>query len=1044
MVEIEFEYLEKKILIHANLSDYFNIIFNKFYQKSGTDPNSVIFMAHSKNITEDLKLEDIMDETEKLNQKIHITVYPININNKNKIIEQSKEIICPKCSEQCRIKFDDYFIELFDCKYKHVTKMRLDEFEENQKLDLAKIKCDTCKIKNIGSIYNNKFFYCQNCSINLCDLCKEVHNNNHFIIKYDQKNYLCPYHNEFYIKYCHSCKFNYCPKCNNNVHLNHNVESLEEIISDPDNKREELDKIQNEVNIFINNIKKIISGLNELIVNMESYYKILNNIYNNYDVKNKNYQSLDNMNQININSDIYLEITEINNNINYKEKLKSIFDIYYKMKGKNNTDPFDFFSNEYNYNNNESKTLLLFSDIPSNLKKETKISPTSIYRCNYCPYVPLMKIMYKGYKVFMEYRCQNGHYSYEELNDFYQRNKRNSINSAICCIGYEINDGKQNFYYCNDCQKYYCENDKTAHEKNDDKEHNLINLKNINSICNEHLNIINDYCLDCHKNICFKCKSHSKHKKVSLSSIIVDDNKLLEYRNKLNKLKGDFNQFYDECDKALKEVLEYIKNFNSNLKRFKNVNDCSFNICEDLLNSYQYFKDNDMLNYEIIENLNSILNFNETKFNIDKKFDCIAKFIYINSIIKLEYSTLFKLKHNFINFDYQITEEEEKLIKSKNVNLNNMAYQKITDRNFENTYYGFFKYDPNGNETMYEINGFGIKLNKHYKYMGEFKNGKCHGYGVYYFESGAYKFAKNNLDTTEAFKLYAISGQIEFCLYTKIIDKYQKYGVYYIEMPNGTRKINIIKSNNFDDYGLMYNINGEFYEGYFLSNIRHGYGIFNSRAEGKSKTGLFYKGELKFGRLKHKDWVSEGEFNMGLKDGYIVEYDQLKRIQFEGIYKDGKREGFGINYYDNGNTSYKGYYTNNLEDKFGFMFNSSGKVFYAGGIDKGQKRGFGIYYAYGQKGNKLYQYTGNWVDDDKCDGYLLKKYPDGDYFFGETKMFVYQTFMNYRLGTKVYYGDTKLSSTRREGYGETTYSDGKTEKGIYIDDAFIYNYNDYI
>ena len=77
-------------------------------------------------------------------------------------------------------------------------------------------------------------------------------------------------------------------------------------------------------------------------------------------------------------------------------------------------------------------------------------------------------------------------------------------------------------------------------------------------------------------------------------------------------------------------------------------------------------------------------------------------------------------------------------------------------------------------------------------------------------------------------------------------------------------------------------------------------------------------------------------------------------------------------------------------------------------------------------------WTGNWVDDDKCDGYLLKKYPDGDYFFGDTKMFVYQTFMQYKLGNKIYIGDTQLSSTKREGYGETTYSDGNVEKGIYI------------
>ena len=167
---------------------------------------------------------------------------------------------------------------------------------------------------------------------------------------------------------------------------------------------------------------------------------------------------------------------------------------------------------------------------------------------------------------------------------------------------------------------------------------------------------------------------------------------------------------------------------------------------------------------------NKSYNINEdVKFNMDKNFHCIARLIYINSIIKLEYNTLFKLKDNFINFDFQITEEEEALIISKNKNINdNLEYQKFYDKNFENTYYGFFKYDPDGNERQYDINGFGIKLNKNYKYVGEFKDGKCHGYGIYYFDSGAFKFTKEDHNTTQAFKLYTLSGQVEFCKYNKI------------------------------------------------------------------------------------------------------------------------------------------------------------------------------------------------------------------------------------------------------------------------------------
>ena len=268
----------------------------------------------------------------------------------------------------------------------------------------------------------------------------------------------------------------------------------------------------------------------------------------------------------------------------------------------------------------------------------------------------------------------------------------------------------------NDCKTYFCEKDKISHEKMDKKLHNLINLKNIYNICNEHLNIINKYCQDCHKNICNRYTKHINHKKVPLSKLIIENNKIIDYKNKLNKLKKDYNNFYDECDKTIIEVLDFIETFNENLKKFKIVNDYSFNICNDLLNSYQYLKNKNSLNYETIENVKSILNFNDIKFNMDKNFNCLARLIYINNIIKLEYNTLFKLNNNFINFDFQITEDEEKLIKRKNMN-NNLEYKKIIDKRFESTYYGYFTYNPDGNETSYEINDFGIKIDKNSKYI---------------------------------------------------------------------------------------------------------------------------------------------------------------------------------------------------------------------------------------------------------------------------------------------------------------------------------------
>ena len=756
MVELEFEIDQDKIIVQANLTDSFNNVFTHFYTKTNIEPDSVVFMVRASKIQGDKKISELINEEEKQNKIMHIKVFRNYNSDKNdKVIVDSKQVICPKCSEHCRIKIEDYIIKLFDCKNNHNIKMGFDEFKHSQKIDLSKITCDSCKYKNMGNTYNNNFYICLNCKFNLCVLCKEKHNQKHNkkhnIINYDQKNYICPKHYDFYFKYCKNCRLNLCIMCKHE-HSHHIIEPFENIISNTDNKRDELDKLKKEIDIFNKNVKKIIKGLNQLIDNLETYYKIFDNIFNNFEIQNKNYQVLLNINQINENSNIYKEIHDININNNNNEKIKNIFNIFYKMKRNIDTDPFNFMNNSIsNDNSDEPLSLSLFSSIPSYIKKENKISKDTIYRCNYCPYTPLMRIMYKGYKVYMEYRCQNRHYSYEKLYDFYQRNKLNSINSVICSVGHEINDGNLEFYYCNDCMKYFCEKDKSAHEKNNNKPHNLINVKMIDNICIKHSNIISDYCLDCHKNICNKCKHHSKHKKVNISNCIIKDEKILEYKNKINKLKDDYNNFYNECDSTIREVLAYIDGFNENLKTFKNVNDYSFNICEDLLNSYQYLKNKNSLNYEIIENINSILNFNDIKFKMDKNFNCLARFVYINNLIKLEYNTLFKLNQNFINFDFQITEEEEKLIKNKNKGIKNgLEYKRVVDKNFESIYYGYFENDEEGEE---QINGFGIKVSKNFKYIGDFKNGNEYGYGFYYFDNGSFKINFEKEDSDEVYKL---------------------------------------------------------------------------------------------------------------------------------------------------------------------------------------------------------------------------------------------------------------------------------------------------
>ena len=109
---------------------------------------------------------------------------------------------------------NDYKIYLYDCKNGHrKNNILLEEFENTQNINISEIVCNICKEQNNSNTYNNEFYKCITCDLNICPICKIKHDNNHNIINYEQKNYICNKHNEIYIKYCNECKMNICILC---------------------------------------------------------------------------------------------------------------------------------------------------------------------------------------------------------------------------------------------------------------------------------------------------------------------------------------------------------------------------------------------------------------------------------------------------------------------------------------------------------------------------------------------------------------------------------------------------------------------------------------------------------------------------------------------------------------------------------------------------------------------------------------------------------------------------------------------------------------
>ena len=294
MVEVEFIYNGQKTTIQCNINEKLIEIYNKYIIKKGKNLNDIYFVYDGNKIKEnikDLNINELANNIDKDRKKMNILVYDKDINKEKNNIIKLKEIICNKCGENIKILIDNYKIKLYGCKNKHeINNISFEEFENNQIIDESKIECNICKIKNKGNTYENIFYKCNSCKINLCPLCKLNHDKSHNIINYDLKYYICDIHNEKYISYCKKCNKNICLYCGNE-HNNHEINIYK--ILDKNKKINELNELKKKIDKLNKDIKYIINILNNVMNNIKIYYNICNNYINNYDIKKINYEKLE-------------------------------------------------------------------------------------------------------------------------------------------------------------------------------------------------------------------------------------------------------------------------------------------------------------------------------------------------------------------------------------------------------------------------------------------------------------------------------------------------------------------------------------------------------------------------------------------------------------------------------------------------------------------------------------------------------------------------------------------------------------------------------
>ena len=199
-------------------------------------------------------------------------------------------------------------------------------------------------------------------------LCLSIHNKNHNIINYERKNYICEIHNEGFISYCQTCKKNLCFLCETETHegqgheiilLKKLVKRKNSLIDELNNKKSKIDKIKNE-KIILTDI------LNEKIKFMEKYYNLYKDIIANFNLANRNYQILFNLDDF-FKTDIFEDLDNIISSKNIEKNDDHLFNevkmdkdiLVIKYNIDKSQDKIDIFGSRFVENNSNNFTLIL-------------------------------------------------------------------------------------------------------------------------------------------------------------------------------------------------------------------------------------------------------------------------------------------------------------------------------------------------------------------------------------------------------------------------------------------------------------------------------------------------------------------------------------------------------------------------------------------------------------------------------------------------------------------------------------------------------------
>ena len=541
-------------------------------------------------------------------------------------------------------------------------------------------------------------------------------------------------------------------------------------------------------------------------------------------------------------------------------------------------------------------------------------------------------------------------------------------------------------------------------------------------ICNYHNSSFTYWCNICKNNICDKCLSiHKNHSLIKLSTILIDKSKIsileIKVTNFQARLNDKMQKINDYNILNQKEENEFMNNF----QNFYKLNIQEIVFVQKMKELYLYLVNNNMICYQIILNLNYL---------IDKLNSCVPiDSIKINNnnnqsndtetedIIDI-YNMIFNSEH-YCLLPNNEKEEKEKEAEEKKKTIILERSQVISE-------------DVNDENSSFCLDN--IPITESIKIDDDIARAKSINAQKHYFNNNN-RNPFNNYNNT-------YNNNSSNSLISSFSEKKSNYEIANSQtlpqkndqqIKNKSKDIFLGTYKNGKYHGdkcrLIYP-DGFIYEGSFREGLRHGTGIL---INGNNPKLYKYQGGWAYDKKDGKcvEIINgekfEGYYNNGIREGKcIILYGN--KDKFIGFLVNGKKEGYGEQFYYKSNATYKGEFKNNLYEGKGEITNNNGYYFkgeflsglrhgdnciemkkgikkYEGQFRRDKMNGKGVYEWYSGK-NKGDIYNGQFKDD-LFDGFGTYKYNDGSIYIGE-----------YSQGVK-------------HGKGKEIYSDGSFYEGEY-------------